>query len=72
MAYGMVLGQTEIEHTQSANTITAGMLAGAVQANTTSSSEIGTAQVRNIYAGTEDMTAGTSPLATGTLYFVYE
>lgn len=31
-----------------------------------------TAQMRNIYAGTADMTAGTSTLATGTIYLVYE
>lgn len=29
-------------------------------------------QVRNIYAGTEDMEAGVTSLATGALYFVYE
>ena len=33
---------------------------------------IGTPQIRNIYAGTADLTAGTSSLATGTIYFVYE
>ena len=33
---------------------------------------VGTAQVRNIYAGTADLTAGSSALATGALYFVYE
>lgn len=27
---------------------------------------------RGIYAGTEDMTAGTTPLTSGVLYFVYE
>lgn len=31
-----------------------------------------TAQMRNIYAGTADMTAGTSELATGTIYLMYE
>lgn len=31
-----------------------------------------TVTLRNIYAGTDDLTAGTSPLATGSLYFVYE
>ena len=30
------------------------------------------AQMRNISAGTQDLTAGTSPLATGDIYFVYE
>lgn len=35
-------------------------------------SAIGTAQSRNIYAGTEDLTAGSSALPTGTIYLVYE
>lgn len=35
-------------------------------------SAIGTAQVRNIYAGTGDMTAGVTGLTTGVIYFVYE
>lgn len=33
---------------------------------------VGTKAVRNIYAGTADMTAGTTALTTGTLYFMYE
>ena len=33
---------------------------------------VATAQLMNIYAGTEDMSAGVSELATGTLYLVYE
>ena len=37
-----------------------------------SSPAVGTAQARNIYAGTSDMTAGSSTLATGTIYLVYE
>lgn len=32
----------------------------------------GTAQARNIYAGTSDLTAGTSALSTGTIYIMYE
>ena len=59
-------------HTQGASTITAGTLGGEVQANATAAATLGNAQVRNIYAGTEDLAAGTSALATGTLYFVYE
>lgn len=35
-------------------------------------SAVGTAQSRNIYAGTADLTAGSSALATGTIYLVYE
>lgn len=46
-------------------TITAQLIANGASA-------IGTAQVRNIYAGTGDMTAGVTSLATGTIYFVYE
>lgn len=32
----------------------------------------GTASLKNIYAGTADLTAGSSTLATGTIYLVYE
>ena len=35
-------------------------------------SDVGTAQARKIYAGTNDMTAGESTLASGTSYLVYE
>ena len=35
-------------------------------------SDVGTAQARKIYAGTNDMTAGTSELETGAIYLVYE
>lgn len=59
-------------HNQAASTITAGTLAGKVVANATATATVGNSQVRNIYAGTTDMTAGTSTLTTGTLYFVYE
>ena len=37
-----------------------------------SNAAVGTAQMRNIYAGTADMTAGTTSLATGTIYLMYE
>lgn len=33
---------------------------------------LGTIMARGIYAGTEDMTAGTSPLPSGVIYLVYE
>ena len=46
-----------------------GAFTGAV---TASDPAVGTAGIRNISAGTDDLTAGTSPLATGALYFVYE
>lgn len=63
---------TPTAHNQAASTITAGTLGGQVLANASAISTLGTAQVRNIYAGTSDMTAGTSTLATGTIYIVYE
>ena len=50
--------------------LTGGTMTGNLIARTNAA--IGTAQVRNIYAGTTDLTAGTSTLATGVLYFVYE
>lgn len=66
------IGAAASSHNQAASTITAGTLAGQVVANATAVSTIGTAQVRNIKAGTSDLTAGSSSLATGELYFVYE
>ena len=66
------IGAAASSHNQAASTITDGTLAGQVVANATAVATIGTAQVRNIYAGTDDMTAGSTALATGTLYFVYE
>lgn len=63
---------TPTAHNQAASTITAGTLGGQVVANASAVATLGTAQVRNIYAGTSDMTAGTSSLATGTIYIVYE
>lgn len=46
-------------------TMTGVLTAGGTQA-------VGTAQVRNIRASTTDLTAGTSELATGQVYLVYE
>lgn len=63
---------TPTAHNQAASTITAGTLAGKVNANATAAATVGTAQVRDIYAGTDDMTAGTTSLTSGSLYFVYE
>ena len=64
--------RTPTAHNQAASTVTAGTFAGQVLANASAVTALGTAQVRNIYAGTSDMTAGSSSLTTGTLYFVYE
>ena len=63
---------TPTAHNQSASTITAGTFGGQVVANATAVATVGTAQVRNIYAGTSDMTAGSTALTTGVVYFVYE
>ena len=60
------------EHTQSASTITTGTFAGQVNANSANVANIGITQLRNIYAGTTDLTDGVSALATGDIYIVYE
>lgn len=49
---------------------TGGTATGMLKAGGTQTVE--TAQIRNIYAGTADLTAGSSVLDTGTIYFVYE
>lgn len=59
-------------HTQAASTITAGKLGGKVQANATAAKTLTDAQVRDIYAGTDDMTVGVTSLATGAIYCFYE
>lgn len=51
---------------------TQGNLAGLTLANATSVATITTAQVRNIYAGTLDMTANSSVLPSGDIYLCYE
>ena len=71
-AYDLANGKAASSHNQAASTITAGTLAGKVQANATAMETLSNAQVRDIKASTTDLTAGTSTLATGSLYFVYE
>ena len=66
------VGAAASSHDQAASTITAGTLAGAVVANATAVANLGTKQVRNIYAGTADLTPGTSALPTGDIYICYE
>ena len=76
VAWGGVSGKpssfTPSTHNQPASTITAGTLAGQVNAFSTAMANVGTKQVRDIYAGTSDMTAGSSALTSGTIYLVYE
>lgn len=55
-----------------ASAITAGTFAGRVVANVTAQENIGTAQLRNVEVHTTDLTVGTSSLATGAMYLVYE
>ena len=75
---GMVLtktGNTDSESNWqtpkvSANNVTAGTLPTGVKAST--ATDYGTARLRNIKAGTIDLTAGFSSLANGEIYLVYE
>lgn len=66
------IGAAGSGHGHAASDVTAGTLAGRVEANAAAQQDLTAAQVRNIKAGTEDLTAGNSTLATGTLYLVYE
>ena len=61
-----------ITHTHTADQVSAGTLGGAVVAQAAAVATLGTKQVRNIYAGTADLTAGSSPLPAGDIYLVYE
>ena len=56
----------------SAADLAAGTFEGKMVANATATKTLTNSQVRNIYAGTEDMTAGTSTLTAGAIYIVYE
>lgn len=51
---------------------TQGTLAGLTKANSTSVVTLSSTQIRNIYAGTVDMTDGSSVLASGDIYLCYE
>lgn len=55
-----------------AENITAGYFPGVMRASPTAVATIGDSMLRNIYAGTSDMTAGTTTLASGAIYVVYE
>ena len=55
-----------------AENITAGYFPGVMRASPTAVATIGDSMIRNIYAGTSDMTAGTTALASGAIYVVYE
>ena len=61
-----------VSHTQSASTISSGTFTGTVYANASAQTNVNTSQIRNISAGTEDLVANGSSLASGTIYIVYE
>lgn len=71
---GYVHGVTSAIQTQLNNKLatSGGTIGGQLTANATAVSTLGNAQMRNIYAGTADMTAGTTILTTGDIYVVYE
>ncbi|MBE6993674.1 MAG: hypothetical protein E7423_03400 [Ruminococcaceae bacterium] len=71
-ARAAISGKAPLTHTHGAQQVTAGTLAGAVQANASAQETLSSAMVRNIYAGTARMTAGETSLPTGTIYLVYE
>ena len=48
------------------------ILGAKIVANATAVATLGDSQVRNIYAGTTDLTPGVSPLPSGDIYIVYE
>lgn len=66
------VGAAASAHTQAASTITDGTFDGRVQANSTAAATLANAQVRDIIISPTDLTPGSSDLATGTLYIVYE
>ena len=56
----------------SADEVLAGTFPGQVLANSTAESTTTVTQLRNIYFGTTNMSAGSSVLPTGEIYLVYE
>lgn len=65
------IGAAAASHNQAASTITAGTFA-ATGVKAMNGTDYTTARVRNIQAGTTDLTAGSSALANGDIYLVYE
>ena len=66
------VGAAAAGHSHAASGVTAGTLAGKVNANASAAGTLTAAQVRDISVGTAELTPGTSALVTGSLYFVYE
>lgn len=65
------IGAAAASHNQAASTITAGTFA-ATGVKAMNGTDYTTARVRNIQASTTDLTAGSSSLANGDIYLVYE
>ena len=65
------IGAAAASHNQAASTITAGTFA-ATDVKAMNGTDYTTARVRNIQASTTDLTAGSSALANGDIYLVYE
>lgn len=67
-------GKANTSHTHAAGDITSGTLPASRggTGQTTLTPAVTTKGVRQIYAGTADMTAGTTALTTGCIYLVYE
>ena len=68
------IGAAASSHTHAASNITSGTLSAARggTGQTTLTPAVTTKALRAIYAGTSDMTAGSTKLTTGTVYLVYE
>lgn len=68
------VGAAPSNHNHSASNITTGTLtvARGGTGQTTLTPAVETKGLRQIYAGTADMTAGSTALATGTIYLMYE
>ena len=64
-------GKAEASHSHAPSQITSGEFAAQVKANADAVTNVGTSQIRNIYAGTSDIGAGAT-LASGDIYLVYE
>ena len=65
------IGAAAVSHTQGANTITAGTFSS-TNVKAAAGTDYGTGRLRNIKAGTDDLTAGTSALDNGAIHLVYE
>ncbi len=66
------IGAAVASHTQAASTISEGTFAGKVRSDPTARAVLTDYQLRDIAAGSTDMTAGSTALSNGLVYLVYE